>query len=346
MEYERASRNDRGLAGAPAVQQVKTIGGPVGVRNRTVQVANYVEDQLTVIGLLAEIPPSRGGKQGIWDVPPLAGGHGQCPRVLADAIWDFQEHWRKAGVFRFPDGVVDPAGNTLKQLNLLAPSGGGGGRAIPIDPKPKPPGPRTGFPWDLLAKLKPRFTNWKIDGTASISMSFGPIGGAAGRMKLANKLNPGSSVPLGLAGFGLSFGPSQIPGGLEIAPASFPSWGSPVHAGPRARSQELPLDDLLGNCLLLGMSLGAGATADYSMGGNATVVMFNVGSNRPLSSLPHDVTQLMFGSTNGFIMDSFNTCMGWATTVGQFAGFSVGVSLVGGRLVRESPNIRPDPIVR
>jgi len=72
-----------------------------------------------VITLLSEIPLLYGGKKEAWPAPPLAGPYGFCPKILADAIWDFQSFWKRTGVFKNIDGVVDPGGNTLKQLNFL-----------------------------------------------------------------------------------------------------------------------------------------------------------------------------------------------------------------------------------
>ena len=96
------------------------ISDPVGLRGRVTNVTNASDDQEKVIKLLSEIPFMYGGKQDDWAVPPLAGPHGVCPKFLADAIWDFQSWWQRAGLFKRIDGVVDPGGNTIKQMNILA----------------------------------------------------------------------------------------------------------------------------------------------------------------------------------------------------------------------------------
>lgn len=109
-----------------------SISGPVGLRHRKQNVTNKAVDQATIIGLLAVIPESQGGKGTAWATPPIAGGDGSCPPALANAIWEFQDFWKKKGVFHNIDGVVDPGMNTLKKLNEL--SGGG-----PPPPSPTPP---------------------------------------------------------------------------------------------------------------------------------------------------------------------------------------------------------------
>ncbi len=95
-----------------------SISGPVGIRNRTQQVANAVVDQAKIIELLSLIDPSDGGKRGVWTPPPLPGQ--PCPPQLADAIRVFQELWRARGELRGVDGVVDPGGGTLRKLDALA----------------------------------------------------------------------------------------------------------------------------------------------------------------------------------------------------------------------------------
>ena len=116
MEYERYS-SDRNM---PIGGTWVSLSGPVGRRGRITQVTNNNQDQQNVIDLLAAIPRIHGGMKEHWQVTPLAGPSGSCPQFLADAIWDFQSWWKRIGVFKNIDGVVDPGGNTLKQLNFLA----------------------------------------------------------------------------------------------------------------------------------------------------------------------------------------------------------------------------------
>lgn len=118
------------------------LTGPVGLRGRVSNVTNLNADQQKVIQLLATIPFAYGGKQDVWPVPPLAGASGVCPKALADAIWDFQSHWKLAGLFKNIDGVVDPGGNTIKQLNFIAAGlNGKGNLPSPVPVPPFPPGP-------------------------------------------------------------------------------------------------------------------------------------------------------------------------------------------------------------
>ena len=136
MEYERQSREARQHAQSYSSPGV-SLSGPVGLRGRITNVANSQVDQEKVISLLASIPIKDGGKQGVWAVPPSAGPPGRCPQFLADAIWEFQSWWKALGVFRNIDGVIDPGGNTLRQLNKLSTQN----RTSPAPgPGPQPPG--------------------------------------------------------------------------------------------------------------------------------------------------------------------------------------------------------------
>ena len=97
----------------------ETIKHPVGLRNRRTNVANRTADQQAVIRLLARIGTACGGKREAWGTPPDAGPDGSCPQALADAIWEFQAEWQRRGLVRVVDGVVDPDGRTLRQMNAL-----------------------------------------------------------------------------------------------------------------------------------------------------------------------------------------------------------------------------------
>jgi hypothetical protein len=105
----------------------EAIDGPVGVvkpgswwRTAAQKVTNFQRDQQKLINLLSTISVNDGGKREIWAASPLAGPDGTCAAALKDAIWDFQVHWKKNGKFTNIDGVADPTGNTLKQMNALA----------------------------------------------------------------------------------------------------------------------------------------------------------------------------------------------------------------------------------
>ena len=300
---------------------------------------NSPRDQMVIMDLLSRITPADGGPAN--PLPPATPG-GQADYRLCNAIFNFQLVMSSRGLLpkKYCDGRVDPNGATLSLLNRHAAGrGGGGGLLIPIDPsppKPAPPQKGPGFLQSLFSKLTPRPTNWKIAGTATVSLSIETFGAAAGRMIVTNTQNPGSAVPLSMIGGGLSLGPA--PGGIEIAPSNFPSMGSQIHAGPRTTSTTLPLQDLLGMCLLAGVS--ASVTGG---GGNATVVLFNIGVNRSLQTLGQDALTALSGP-NGFLVDAFNSCRAFGCVMGVFAGLSVGVSLIEVLLRSEVPDIRPDPM--
>jgi len=122
MEYERQSREERQQAHLIQIGTWVSLAGPVGLRGRVAKVKNSNEDQQKVITLLSEIPFAYGGKKEDWNVPPLAGPDGVCPQILAVAIWDFQSWWKRTGLFKNIDGVVDADGNTLRYLNVFAAS--------------------------------------------------------------------------------------------------------------------------------------------------------------------------------------------------------------------------------
>ena len=86
----------------------------------------------------------------------------------------------------------------------------------------------------------------------------------------------------------------------------------------------LAVEDLLGVCVLVGASVSPAVPG----GGNSTAIMFNIGRNRPLKTLAFDILNLASsGGPISFLTDAFNTCRAWGSTVGTFAGISVGVSL-------------------
>lgn len=147
MEYQRRTREERQLSNAGGTPSGVSLTGPVGLRWGKNNVTNSNEDQRKIIDLLAAIPAKDGGRKEEWSANyPLAGPSGQCPRILVHAIWEFQRWWQALGVFRQIDNVVDPGGNTLKQLNKLANQNGGSGSLRP-KPKPAPPEPQVLDDW-------------------------------------------------------------------------------------------------------------------------------------------------------------------------------------------------------
>lgn len=153
------------------------ISGSVGIVNPSAKwrtgkaPGNKTSDQQIVIRTLAKIPGSKGGKKEEWAGGlPAPGGDGLCLRPLADAIWDFQSHWKAAGVFKNIDGVVDPGGNTLRVLNTLV-----------LADSVKATGPNTPMPantTDLtrlakeLRSLFPSPSRWTLTNAPGISAGF------------------------------------------------------------------------------------------------------------------------------------------------------------------------------
>ena len=110
-----------------------SIDAPVGLRNRTQMVTNKSGDQQTIIDALSAIPPTSGGKKGIWLPKPASGPDRSCQPILANGIWDFQNFWKRQGQFKVIDGVVDPIGHTINKLSELAPSDGPAPAPTPND---------------------------------------------------------------------------------------------------------------------------------------------------------------------------------------------------------------------
>lgn len=320
------------------MSQQLSIGSAVGRQ----PALNSPRDQQVIITLLASIDPENGGPTS--DLPPATGGPNADFR-LVNAIFNFQREMVRRGRMRaaFADARVDPGGTTLRLMNAFAASRRGGGLEIPIDPpNPKPaPAPRksSGFLGPLFGQMRPRPTNLKLNPGASVSGGFGPIGGSIAAMTVADSRPPKRpDASLKMVAAGLSLGP--LPFGIEIAPSSFPSLGSQIHSGPRSTTNELDVEDIVGLCLIVGVSANAGSP----VGGNASTILFNIGSNRSLQTLAQDLLTLSGPNPAiNFVLDAFNTCRAFASTLGLFGGLSVGVSMIEGVLINRSPNIRPDP---
>ncbi len=99
---------------------VKLNEGPVGIRWKSTQVRNSVDDQRSVIDLLARIRKSDGGMLEDWTTRPAPGVDRNCPKDLATAILNFQTHWYAKRALTVADGVVDPTGTSLRLMNQLA----------------------------------------------------------------------------------------------------------------------------------------------------------------------------------------------------------------------------------
>jgi hypothetical protein len=91
-----------------------TISQAVGIRYGTTVMPNNPDDVQTITGLLDRIPSDKGGTAdapGEWsDDPPT------LVQQVTDAITGFQT----TNTLPIIDGAVDPNGNTLMRLNLLA----------------------------------------------------------------------------------------------------------------------------------------------------------------------------------------------------------------------------------
>jgi hypothetical protein len=180
----------------------------------------------------------------------------------------------------------------------------------------------------LFGKMVPRPTNLKIAGTGTVSISITEFGIVFGFISVQDTQQPASPVSFNIIGAGLSLGP--LPFGVEVAPASFPSRSSQIHAGPRTQTTQLDPADLIGPTLLVGASAGQG------LGGNSTAILFNIGANRSLNTLPADIlNSLNPNIAISFLADAFNSCRAWGSTVGQFKGVSVGVSLIEAKMITD-----------
>lgn len=106
------------------------LSGPVGLRNGVEPVKNAGIDQGKVISLLWSLDPTNGGTKGISPKPEILTPP-RCSAELVAAITAFQDFWVAKGEFRLADGVVDPAGRTLRKLDALP---RGETPPIPVDP--------------------------------------------------------------------------------------------------------------------------------------------------------------------------------------------------------------------
>lgn len=316
----------------------RTIQAAVGQR----PARNGRDDQNVIIDLLAGISSGNGGPTS--QLPPATGGP-EADFRLVNAIFNFQRTMVARGLLpaRSADGRVDPNGHTLPLLNRFTGTDGGGGLLIPIDPKPPPAAPPQkgpGFLQSLFSRLTPRPTNLEISGTATVSGSLFEGGFTTGSMNIADNRFAGVREKLEFAGVGLSLGP--LPFGVEIAPSSFPSFGSRIQAGPRTLKTVLDVSELTGVCVIIGASVNPGVPA----GSNASTILFNVGTNRSLRTLSADLLVALGPNVAiNFTVDAFNTCRAWGSTTGVFAGASVGVSLMEVVMKSNGPPIRPDPSI-
>ena len=131
--------------------------------------------------------------------PPLSGGDKTCPKLLADAIWDFQVFWKNKGVFHHIDGVVDPGMHTWQKLNQMARRGG------PVSPDTPPDTPKPKLIW-----TEPQIPGaWQITNIWSLAVGeIGQLGGADLEICQPN------GKKFKMRGIGAGFGASIDPKGM------------------------------------------------------------------------------------------------------------------------------------
>lgn len=105
------------------------LASAVGRKTSGTAAQSLPDDQAKVIDLLNRISPIDGGQRGIWTLPsPGAAYH--PPAELVRAIKVFQQRWVATGEVKKVDGVVDPNGATIGQLDAKA----GAAPPTPIGP--------------------------------------------------------------------------------------------------------------------------------------------------------------------------------------------------------------------
>jgi len=176
------------------------LSGPVGLRWRTQNVANKDSDQQKVIRLLATISKDNGGKSPDWNTIPLSGGDGQCPKLLSDAIWDFQSFWKKKGVFHLIDGVVDRGMHTWQKLNQLALGGS------LVNPSVQPQNDPPKLIWSPVTTIP---NIWQITNIWQLAVGeIGQLGGA--KVEITQPGGKKFVVRGAGAGFGVSVDPKGM----------------------------------------------------------------------------------------------------------------------------------------
>lgn len=308
-----------------------TLRGPVGMRWRTQSVANSSADQAAVISLLSAIPAAKGGKAEAWSTPPLAGPSGAVPVLVANAIWDFQSWWKALGVFQNIDGVVDPGGHTLWQLNALA----SGGSSIPASPGPtpaspgvivQPPGP-TAFDNFVtrLIQLFPHRTDWSYSGGWGGSLGVLMFSGAGGRIDLEDKTS-GDSGSMYFAAIGGNKGFDNGPD-VTFTYSTPTMWSRGIGNVYSASTGDLSFDDFTGPMVVA--SIAATSQLAAGQGGSLNLIFFGlpvllsievaVGGPAALALIAQAVAQAKgLGVTVGRAVGadaSCSLCVGYATSL-------------------------------
>lgn len=300
-----------------------SLRGPVGLRGRTQNVANYAADQAAVISLLASIPAAKGGKAEAWGTPPLAGPDGAIPPFVSNAIWDFQSWWKARGAFHNIDGVVDPGGHTLWQLNNLA----SGGPSIPSGPGPAPsmpgvivqPSGPTAFD-DFVARLIrlfPHRTDWSYAGGWGGSLGIFMGSAAGGRIDLENKPTDDS----GAMYFAVIGGNKGFDNGPDVTfTYSTPSmWSRGVGNIYSASTDALSFDDFTGP--MLAASIAATSQLAAGQGGSLNLLFFG------LPMLLSIEVAVGGPAALGLIVQAVGQAKGLSVTVGRAVGADASCSL-------------------
>lgn len=303
----------------------ESLSGPVGLRWRTQRVASRAQDQDKIIGLLASISSSQGGKKEAWPARPLSCADGDCPQFLADAIWEFQSHWKRQGLFHNIDGVVDPGGNTLKQLNRLA-GGGSGPGPIPPGPDPvppEPPKPKKDYPIDptigVLDSLFTYSTPWTFTGSAGLGGGALGMTGGGGYVDVRNTQNPLDGGRIDFIAGGGGLGLNGVDYGFSFSTSSMWSTGL---GKIRARTpQPLTLEDMKGPLAIVSFAGITGATANRGL----TLTIYMLG-------LPGLVMigNLMVPGALHWIGSSAGSCRAIGVMAGEGAGADVGMAIMTG----------------
>ena len=317
-----------------------SLRGPVGRRGRVQNVANFASDQAQVISLLASLPAAKGGKSEAWANPPLAGPDGACPLFVSDAIWDFQSFWKARGVFRNIDGVVDPGGHTLAQMNNLAAGGsgvsfaaagaaaaaaGGAGGAGAAFGQPAA-APAQGTSIDAFTRgMQSIFghpTDWSFQGSAGGGGGFLGVAVGGGTIDLSS---PTASAPAsGTLGYVFAGASAGVDGGPD-ATFSY-STGSMWSAGVgniRARTSEpLTFDDFKGPMCIASIT----AISSFSLGHGGSITFYMLGLPTIVG-----VAGLFEGPlVLAFLSQAAATATALGTMVGQSNGVDTGFTIAPG----------------
>ena len=301
------------------------ISGPVGRRWRTQNVLNAPPDQEAIIDLLMAISLTQGGQREAWRERPARGIDGYCPQILADAIWEFQAFWKRQGVFRNIDGVIDPDGNTLKQLNKLVAANPTPVRPAP-GPKPAPapaPLPRQTVPLDptitWLDRVFSYSTPWTFTGSAGGGGGLFGIAGGAGFVDVKNSQRQRENGRIDFAVGGVSFGPEALEFSLSYSTPSM--WSTGIGKIRARTSQPLTVEDMTGPLAILSFAFMPGQVT-FNRGGTLTLYFLGLPYVSTIGSL--------WAGPIAWLSNAATLARAMGTMAGEGRGIDVGVSLLTG----------------